>query len=82
MGAAAGGVYRSNVTAVLQSMQRLRLKVLRTWAFNDGSGKWQGLQISPGQYDERVFRCADGSHLSQGILSAAGNAAPPHSHWN
>ena len=58
VGAAAGGEYRANVTSMLASMQRMGLKVLRTWAFNDGSG-WQALQTSPGASNETVIRCAD-----------------------
>jgi len=56
VGAAAGGTYRADVTAALQSMQSNHMTVLRTWAFNDGP-VWQGLQTAPGVYDERVFRC-------------------------
>ena len=55
MGAAAGGAYRANVTAVLQTMQSLNMTVMRTWAFKDGPN-WQGLQTAPNVYDERVFR--------------------------
>ena len=37
-------------------MRSLNMKVMRTWAFNDGD-VWQGLQTAPGQYNETVFRC-------------------------
>ncbi|XP_039056315.1 mannan endo-1,4-beta-mannosidase 2-like [Hibiscus syriacus] len=45
------------VSAMLQAGARMGLTVCRTWAFNDGG--YNALQISPGQFDERVFKALD-----------------------
>lgn len=42
------------VDAILREGAALGLTVCRTWAFNDDT--YQALQISPGNYDERVFQ--------------------------
>ena len=42
------------VKAMLQAGAKMGLTVCRTWAFNDGD--YNALQISPGQFDEKVFR--------------------------
>ncbi|KAJ4975222.1 hypothetical protein NE237_000328 [Protea cynaroides] len=48
---------RPKVREVLQTGAKMGLTVCRTWAFNDGA--YNALQISPGQFDERVFRALD-----------------------
>ncbi|GMH11065.1 hypothetical protein Nepgr_012906 [Nepenthes gracilis] len=48
---------RRRVSAVLQAGSKMGLTVCRTWAFNDGS--YHALQISPGQFNERVFKALD-----------------------
>lgn len=45
---------RSRVDDALAAGASLGLTVCRTWAFNDGT--WQALQVSPGNYDEKVFQ--------------------------
>lgn len=45
---------RSKVTTTFQEASQHGLNVARTWAFNDGG--YEALQISPGSYDEDVFR--------------------------
>lgn len=45
---------RPRVSAMLQTGAKMGLTVCRTWAFNDGG--YNALQISPGQFDERVFK--------------------------
>ncbi|GAB2274791.1 Mannan endo-1,4-beta-mannosidase 2 [Dionaea muscipula] len=49
---------RPRVRAMLQAGSKLGLTVCRTWAFNDG-GSYHALQISPGQFDEQVFKALD-----------------------
>ncbi|CAA2987578.1 mannan endo-1,4-beta-mannosidase 2-like [Olea europaea subsp. europaea] len=48
---------RSRISAMLQAGAKMGLTVCRTWAFNDGG--YNALQISPGRFDERVFRSLD-----------------------
>ncbi|KAL5864875.1 hypothetical protein ACOSQ3_002389 [Xanthoceras sorbifolium] len=48
---------RPRVVAMLQAGAKMGLTVCRTWAFNDGG--YNALQISPGQFDERVFKALD-----------------------
>ncbi|KAH9792464.1 Mannan endo-1,4-beta-mannosidase 2 [Citrus sinensis] len=48
---------RARVGAMLQAGAKMGLTVCRTWAFNDGG--YNSLQISPGQFDERVFKALD-----------------------
>ncbi|KAL9238962.1 hypothetical protein vseg_013326 [Gypsophila vaccaria] len=48
---------RGKVTEVFQEASSVGLTVCRTWAFNDG--QWRALQISPGVYDEHVFKALD-----------------------
>ncbi|XVF66826.1 hypothetical protein PTKIN_Ptkin10aG0068900 [Pterospermum kingtungense] len=48
---------RPSVSAMLQAGAKMGLTVCRTWAFNDGG--YDALQISPGQFDERVFKALD-----------------------
>lgn len=45
---------RPRVREMLKAGAKMGLTVCRTWAFNDGA--YNALQISPGRYDERVFR--------------------------
>ncbi|KAK1388885.1 Mannan endo-1,4-beta-mannosidase [Heracleum sosnowskyi] len=45
------------VKSMLQAGAKMGLTVCRTWAFNDGD--YNALQISPGQFDEKVFRALD-----------------------
>ncbi|RHN80929.1 putative mannan endo-1,4-beta-mannosidase [Medicago truncatula] len=47
----------SKVTSNFQQASRHGLNVGRTWACNDGG--YKALQISPGKYDENVFRGLD-----------------------
>lgn len=54
MDQAADEYTRPRVRAMLQAGAKMGLTVCRTWAFNDGS--YNALQISPGQFDERVFQ--------------------------
>ncbi|KAJ4823104.1 Mannan endo-1,4-beta-mannosidase 2 [Turnera subulata] len=48
---------RPRVGAMLQAGAKMGFTVCRTWAFNDGG--YNALQISPGQFDERVFKALD-----------------------
>ncbi|KAL5715497.1 mannan endo-1,4-beta-mannosidase [Ranunculus cassubicifolius] len=48
---------RPRVSAMLQAGAKMGLTVCRTWAFNDGG--YNALQISPGHFDERVFKGLD-----------------------
>ncbi|KAG6551532.1 hypothetical protein Mapa_006955 [Marchantia paleacea] len=48
---------RKMVDDVLDDAQRLGLNVGRTWAFADGG--YRALQLSPGVYDETVFKALD-----------------------
>nr|DAD22891.1 TPA_asm: hypothetical protein HUJ06_024354 [Nelumbo nucifera] len=45
---------RPRVRAMLQAGAKMGLTVCRTWAFNDGA--YNALQISPGRFEERVFK--------------------------
>jgi mannan endo-1,4-beta-mannosidase len=45
---------RPRIRAMLKAGANMGLTVCRTWAFNDGA--YNSLQISPGQFDERVFQ--------------------------
>jgi mannan endo-1,4-beta-mannosidase len=44
----------SKVTTTFQEASKNGLNLARTWAFNDGG--YKALQISPGSYDEDVFK--------------------------
>ncbi|KAF8411146.1 hypothetical protein HHK36_003689 [Tetracentron sinense] len=48
---------RPRVRAMLKAGSKMGLTVCRTWAFNDGA--YNALQISPGRFDERVFKALD-----------------------
>ncbi|KAJ9562902.1 hypothetical protein OSB04_008062 [Centaurea solstitialis] len=48
---------RPRIREMLQAAAKMGLSVCRTWAFNDGD--YNALQISPGQFDERVFKALD-----------------------
>lgn len=48
---------RGRVCDVLHQASNVELNVCRTWAFNDGG--YRALQVSPGQYDEEVFKALD-----------------------
>jgi mannan endo-1,4-beta-mannosidase len=50
---------RGYVDEVLADAAAMELNVCRTWAFNDGAGEWNALQLQPGLYDEDVFRGLD-----------------------
>ncbi|XP_020575414.1 mannan endo-1,4-beta-mannosidase 2-like [Phalaenopsis equestris] len=45
------------ITAMFESAIAMGLTVCRTWAFNDGA--YNALQVSPGRFDERVFKGLD-----------------------
>jgi mannan endo-1,4-beta-mannosidase len=49
---------RGHVDEVLTEAAAMGVTVVRTWAFNDGSG-WNALQTSPGVYQEYVFQGLD-----------------------
>lgn len=49
---------RHEVISTLDSAQKMGVAVIRTWAFNDGTG-WNALQEQPGVYNETVFRGLD-----------------------
>jgi len=44
----------SKVTSTLQEASKHGLNIARTWAFSDGG--YRSLQVSPGTYDENVFK--------------------------
>ncbi|XP_047318612.1 mannan endo-1,4-beta-mannosidase 2-like [Impatiens glandulifera] len=48
---------RPRVREMMQQGAKMGLTVCRTWAFNDGA--YNALQISPGKFDERVFKALD-----------------------
>ncbi|RAL41687.1 unnamed protein product [Cuscuta campestris] len=48
---------RPRIRAMLQAGAKMGLTVCRTWAFNDGA--YNALQLSPGRFDEKVFRALD-----------------------
>uniref|UniRef100_A0A2P2IX02 mannan endo-1,4-beta-mannosidase n=1 Tax=Rhizophora mucronata TaxID=61149 RepID=A0A2P2IX02_RHIMU len=54
---AAEGDRKPKVREMLQVGAKMGLTVCRTWAFNDGG--YNALQVSPGHFDERVFRALD-----------------------
>lgn len=49
------GPSRSTVSKMLKMGSQMGLTVCRTWAFSDGDGP-NALQVSPGVFNERVFR--------------------------
>lgn len=51
---AADDYRRGKVREMLQTSAKMGLTVCRTWAFNDG--EYNALQVTPGRFDERVFR--------------------------
>ncbi|KAK2364922.1 mannan endo-1,4-beta-mannosidase [Trifolium repens] len=67
----------SKVTTTFQEASKNGLNLARTWAFNDGG--YKALQISPGSYDEDVFKGLDfviseaGKNGVQLILSLVNN---------
>ncbi|KAE8716335.1 Mannan endo-1,4-beta-mannosidase 2 [Hibiscus syriacus] len=71
---------RPKVSAMLQAGARMGFTVCRTWAFNDGG--YNALQISPGQFDERVFKALDyviaeaRQHRVRLLLSLVNNLHP------
>ncbi|KAE8668192.1 Mannan endo-1,4-beta-mannosidase 2 [Hibiscus syriacus] len=71
---------RPKVSAMLEAGAKMGLTVCRTWAFNDGG--YNALQISPGQFDERVFKGLDyviaeaRQHGIRLILSLVNNLQP------
>ncbi|XP_073008098.1 mannan endo-1,4-beta-mannosidase 2-like [Typha latifolia] len=48
---------RPRVRLMFQTGAKMGLTVCRTWAFNDGT--YNALQVSPGHFDERVFKALD-----------------------
>ncbi|KAM7492246.1 hypothetical protein LguiA_035167 [Lonicera macranthoides] len=48
---------KPRIRAMLQAGAKMGLTVCRTWAFNDGA--YNALQISPGKFDEKVFKALD-----------------------
>jgi mannan endo-1,4-beta-mannosidase len=50
---------RTHVDEVLSDASTMGIKVVRTWAFNDGSSQWNALQTQPGVYNETVFQGLD-----------------------
>lgn len=48
---------RGKVSDVFKQASSVGMTVCRTWAFNDG--QWRALQISPGVYDQAVFKGLD-----------------------
>ncbi|KAL6614532.1 hypothetical protein ACP70R_036802 [Stipagrostis hirtigluma subsp. patula] len=68
---------RHRVSRMLRAGAEMGLTVCRTWAFNDGA--YNALQVSPGRFDERVFRALDlvvaeaGRHGVRLVLSLANN---------
>lgn len=46
---------RHHVDKVLEDAAAMGIKVVRTWAFNDGEDQWNALQTAPGEYQENVF---------------------------
>ncbi|KAL5221801.1 hypothetical protein ABZP36_026514 [Zizania latifolia] len=68
---------RRRVSRVFTAAAAMGLTVCRTWAFNDGA--YNALQLSPGRFDERVFKALDrvvaeaAQHDVRLILSLANN---------
>nr|CAB3474236.1 unnamed protein product [Digitaria exilis] len=68
---------RNRVSRMFQAAAEMGLTVCRSWAFNDGA--YNALQVSPGHFDERVFKALDrvvveaGRHGVRLILSLANN---------
>ncbi len=50
---------RKHVDEVFEDAEKIGLKVIRTWAFNDGKRQWNALQMSPGSYKEDTFAGLD-----------------------
>ncbi|BBG99466.1 Glycosyl hydrolase superfamily protein [Prunus dulcis] len=48
---------KPRVREILQAGAKMGLTVCRTWAFNDGD--YNALQISPGRFNEQVFKALD-----------------------
>ncbi|KAK1321254.1 Mannan endo-1,4-beta-mannosidase 2 [Acorus calamus] len=71
---------RPRVWAMFKAGSRMGLTVCRTWGFNDGT--YHALQVSPGRFDERVFRALDlviaeaGKNGIRLLLSLVNNLAP------
>lgn len=71
---------RPRVREILKAGAKMGLTVCRTWAFNDGG--YNALQISPGRFDERVFKALDRviaearRHGVRLILSLVNNLQP------
>ena len=47
--------FRKDVDEIFDSAEKMSLKVIRTWAFNDGQRQWNALQTSPGSFRESTF---------------------------
>ena len=63
------------VADVFESAEKLGLKVIRMWAFNDGDG-WNALQPRIGQIDDHVLRCCRTLHV--GACNASPKAISAH----
>ncbi|KAH7666502.1 Mannan endo-1,4-beta-mannosidase protein [Dioscorea alata] len=48
---------RDKVTSAMKEASSYGLTIVRTWAFSDGGGR--ALQISPGNYNEEMFKALD-----------------------
>ncbi|KAJ1285366.1 hypothetical protein BS78_03G274000 [Paspalum vaginatum] len=68
---------RDRVSRMFRTGAEMGLTVCRSWAFNDGA--YNALQVSPGHFDERVFKALDrvlveaARHGVRLILSLANN---------
>jgi len=47
------------VNEIFDDAEKIGIKVIRTWAFNDGQRQWNALQKSPGVYSEVTFTGLD-----------------------
>lgn len=57
---------RRRVRAMFQTGAAMGLTVCRTWAFNDGT--YNALQLSPGRFNERVFKVSSNAEESMIII--------------
>lgn len=57
---------KPRIRAMLQAARKMGLTVCRTWAFNDGG--YNALQVSPGRFNERVFKVLIELHFLRFLL--------------
>jgi mannan endo-1,4-beta-mannosidase len=50
---------RKHVYEIFDDAQKMGVKVIRTWAFNEGKRQWNPLQSEPGSYREDTFTGLD-----------------------